>query len=83
MEKKSYSYLLNILFAVLLIFFTLSILPILILGFFAVPAADDYSYGFRVYHAICEQACPVFLQQYFKTYPMPMRTGRAHIPAFF
>ena len=56
MEKKTYSYLLNILFTVLLIFFTLSILPILILGFFAVPAADDYSYGFRVYHAICDGA---------------------------
>ena len=52
MEKTTFFLFLRILFVVLLAFFLLSILPILILGFYSVPAADDYSYGYAVYHAV-------------------------------
>ena len=52
MEKTKFILFLRILFVILLAFFLLSILPILILGFYSVPAADDYSYGYAVYHAV-------------------------------
>ena len=52
MERESFSLFLRILFTALLAVFILSLLPILFLGFYAVPAADDFSYGAAVYQAI-------------------------------
>ena len=39
-------------FYILLVAFVLSLIPIIWLGFFSFPQADDYSYGAAVYHVV-------------------------------